>query len=107
MTKTEIVEILKAWKQEQTSADEGIEPFYKLLCCNPEAPVIEAFSRLALAHTEVVAQLVGDVDGWLNWYQYDNVMGARAYEASPPKGKIRKVRTLAHLADLIIESRAT
>lgn len=105
MKKSEIVKTLKAWQQVQTAADAGIEPYYALFGCM-DAPIVESFYRLAAAHTEVVARLVGNVDGWLNWYQYDNVMGAMAYEASTPKGKIRKVRTLAHLADLIIESRA-
>ena len=104
MTKSEIVKILTAWQQAQNYADAGIEPFYKLLGCNPDAPVMDAFYRLAAAHTEVVAQLVGDVDGWMTWFQHENDMGARAFEASPPNGKSRKVRTLAHLASLIIES---
>jgi hypothetical protein len=105
MTKSDMVTILSKWKLAQTCADEGIEPLYQLFGCNPDAPVMDAFYRLAAAHTEVVSQLVGDVDGWLNWFQFDNEMGAKAFEASPPNGKVRKVRTLAHLAALIIESR--
>ena len=106
MTKSEIVKILTAWQQAQTQADAGIEPLYKLLGCTPDAPVIDAYYRLATAHTAAVAQLVGDADGWLDWFQHENDMGARGFEASPSNGKSRKVRTLAHLASLIIESAA-
>ena len=104
MKKSEIVKTLKAWQQVQTAADAGIEPYYALFGCI-DAPIVESFYRLAAAHTEVVARLVGDVDGWLSWYRYENDMGAREFAASPPNGKLRKVRTLAHLAALIVESR--
>ena len=104
MTKTEMVAILTKWAQDQTTAEAGIEPLYKLLGCNPESPLMETFYRITQAHTDAVALLVGDQDGWLGWFQFDNDMGAKGFEASPPNGKLRKVRNVKNLASLIIES---
>lgn len=48
-------------------------------------------------YTEVLAELVGDDSGWLNWYCYENDMGAKGYRA----GYGENLRPIEDLDDLL------
>jgi len=56
------------------------------------------------AYTEAAGMEVGDHDGWMSWYCWDNDMGALAMAAGYD-GKPRPIRTLKNLCTLIFESR--
>ena len=56
------------------------------------------------AYSDALMVEIGDKAAWLDWYRFDCDMGAKARTATVGR-KTHKVKTLAHLADLIISTR--
>lgn len=53
-------------------------------------------------YTATLSALLGDRDGWLEWYHLENDMGARGHEAIARAGqKPRPIRNIKHLAKLL------
>jgi hypothetical protein len=67
-------------------------------------PMYDTVWKLFDAYTGTLSVEVGDFCGWLEWHHAENEMGAKAMAAGYD-GKLRKVKTLAHLYRLIEESR--
>ena len=69
--------------------------------CGPDAPLTLAMGQMWDAYTNAVSREVGDENDWLDWYCWDNDMGAKGMEVRTTSGKTIKVRTVAHLARVI------
>ena len=69
--------------------------------CGPEAPIALAMGRMWDAYTACVVRDVGDENDWLDWYCWENDMGAKGLPVTKTSGKTIKVRTVAHLARVI------
>jgi hypothetical protein len=69
--------------------------------CGPDAPLTLAMGQMWDAYTNAVSREVGDENEWLDWYCWDNDMGAKGLEVTSTSGKTIKVKTLAHLARVI------
>lgn len=69
--------------------------------CGPEAPITLAMGRMWDAYTACLAREVGDESEWLEWYCWENEMGAKGLEVTSTSGKTIKVTTVAHLARVI------
>lgn len=86
--------------------DDAYDAMHKAVGCDIGSPLWTAIFATQEALINQTAKLIGDDWEWLNWYIYENESGARGFEASPGSGKpMRKIKTAAHLARLIEESR--
>jgi hypothetical protein len=66
-----------------------------------EAPIALAVGQMWDAYTAAVAREVGDENDWLEWYCWENDMGAKGLEVTSTSGEPIKVKTVAHLARVI------
>ena len=107
MIKSRRREIIKRWRLYMMHWDvmreltlQGIE--ISIGRVEPEGPLHTLLCEQQDQYTEAVAELVGDRDGWLNWYAHDNDYGRKGFEARAREGdKLRPIRTVAQLARLI------
>ena len=76
------------------------DAFYKVAGCNPEAPLPDASWKAFDAYTDLVAETIGDKDGWLTWFIWENDCGQKGMKAGF-KGKTKKVKTVEDLIGLI------
>ena len=90
---------LQVWEQVTKAVDTQLDDFEKLFGF-VESPFTDALFRMQSEYTEAVAKNVGDASDWLNWYQFDNDMGAKGYEAGIV-GDMREIKTLEDLLWLI------
>ena len=97
----EIVPTLELWQRVYREWQTQYEALQALTRCGPEAPIALAMGRMWDAYTNAVAREVGDENDWLEWYCWENDMGAKGLEAQSTSGKTIKVRTVAHLARVI------
>lgn len=87
-------------------SDKAYDDLAKVVGCDPESPIWTVISKAHMALIDQTAKLIGDEFDWLAWYICENDAGAKGFEASPGTGKpMRKIKTAAHLARLIEESR--
>ena len=77
------------------------EVLQALTKCGPEAPIALAMGHMWDAYTAAVAREVGDENDWLEWYCWENDMGAKGLEVTSTGGKTINVKTVAHLARVI------
>jgi hypothetical protein len=53
-------------------------------------------------YTKATAKLIGDADGWLDWYMYENDMGEKEMEAKAASWKRKKkIKNISDLCRLI------
>jgi len=62
-----------------------------------DSPLHRAVWNTFDAYTDALAELLGDRDGWLDWFCWANEMGAKAGEVTI-NGKKRKARTVRDLS---------
>ena len=100
MTRHEKMQALYNWSMAVDAANKLIEPVRSALMLPPESPVNEALDGLIQALTEATAKLVGDKDGWLDWYANENDFGRKGLEAGGALNT-KPIKTLDDLLDLI------
>jgi hypothetical protein len=96
--------LLTDWQKHHAAVQKMMDGIKTSIGLDSDGPMFDTVWKLFDAYTGALAVEVGDFDGWLEWYQAENDMGARCYAAGYD-GKLRKVKTLAHLYGLIAESR--
>lgn len=69
--------------------------------CGPEAPIALAMGSMWDAYTACLGREVGDENEWLDWYCWENDMGAKGMEVTSTSGKTIRVKTVAQLARVI------
>jgi hypothetical protein len=105
MTPTQIETLLTPWLDHWRTLDGTFEAEAHTHGADPEAPFWKAVYSLFDAYTDQLASQVGDTDGWLHWFIYDNDAGANAYPASLNRGKrSKRIRTIKDLAQLLSHS---
>lgn len=92
---------LQVWEQTTKAVDKQLNGFEQLFGFT-ESPFIDAIFRMQSEYTDAVAKSVGDASGWLNWYQFDNGMGAKDLKAGI-EGDMREIKTIEDLLWLIEE----
>lgn len=88
-TKAEKLRALKRWES-------AIVALHRTAGLQLKDGQIMALVTLEKAITKVTAELIGDCEKWLAWYQHENDMGARGLEAGP-SGQAREIRCLEDL----------
>lgn len=97
----EIVPTLEVWQRVYNDWQAQYEALQALTRCGPEAPIALAMGRMWDAYTNAVAREVGDNNEWLDWYCWENDMGAKGLEVTSTSGKTIKVRNVRQLARVI------
>ena len=98
----EIREVLTEWHETILSSDAMLENLFGKLMLYPESPVYSLVGSLQEKLTKQASIMTKDLDGWLDWYRFDNQMGERGMEAtSNSKFPMRKITGLDDLIWLI------
>lgn len=90
---------LRVWEQVTKAVDKQLSDL-EMLFGFTESPFLDAIFRMQSEYTESVAKNVGDTSDWLNWYQAENDMGAKGYDAGFGED-MREIKTLEDLLWLI------
>lgn len=101
MNKKEIYAELQAWDRVQKGLDAQLDLLYDLMGCEPESPLLEAIYRLAEAHTDAIARIVGDDTKALEWWAVECRFGENPMQAAIHGKKLRPISNLKQLAALI------
>lgn len=91
---------LNTWVAEMQAADARIQPVIDALRLDGGDPVCDTVWRLQSALTAAYAHMVGDDDGWLSWFAFENHFGSTGKEAGP-KGDMRPIRGVPDLLWLL------
>lgn len=102
MNAAEIEPILAEWMAAQRALEAALEPLYAALGADAGSPVMDSIYHVMTAHTVAIARIVGDEDGWLEWFSNETEWGARDLGARI-NDKIVKVRTIKQLARVVAE----
>lgn len=101
-TPADILPMLRTWQRNLADVDKQLDALAAIVGDRAESPLTDAVHSLQAAYTAAVSELVGDRDAWLDWYRWENDMGARGHLARSGKWKaVRRIRTLKNLAALI------
>ena len=100
MNQKQIIAALKPWAAQYKAIRAAYEPLEDALNLGPENPIFEALYGTFDAYSEVLAQLVGDSGGWLEWYVHENELGDKGMEDGLVDD-MRPIRTIADLAWVI------
>jgi hypothetical protein len=96
--------LLGDWQKHHAVVEKMMNSIKTSIGLDPEGPMFDAVWKLFDAYTGALTVEIGDASGWMEWYQLENDMGAKGMAAGYD-GKLRKIKTLAHLYSLIAESR--
>lgn len=98
---SDILPTLKDWESIYRHWQVQYDALNALTKCGPDAPITLAMGRMWDAYSNLIAREVGDENDWLDWYCWENDMGAKGLEVTSTSGKTIKVKTVAHLARVI------
>ena len=103
MTAKEMLPHLQRWADVQQHAEATWDRIEALTdYADSESPLGKAVWGIFKAYTDTLAELIGDRDGWLDWYHLENAMGRNAMKAgSGPGARPRSIRRLIDLAWII------
>jgi len=105
MTRSEILIILEAWFEHYQHYDSHTEQLITFFGMDTECDFSRRHTDLLCAYTHQIEQRLGDQDGWLSWYIWDNDGGKNALGVKLPGWKQPlKIRTLTHLARILHHS---
>jgi hypothetical protein len=102
MTHKERMLVLKEWEKTYGNYD------FLSRCCEDvfgymvDSMFFNTISDVFEKYTKATAKLIGDADGWLDWYMYENDMGNMAMEAKAASWKRKKkIKNIGDLCRLI------
>ncbi len=101
MHRNEIISSLQAWMERHQAMESMLDKLYAITQADPGSPMLAEIYFLMSAHTRSVARVVGDTDGWLEWFEHECELGARPKQAALQGKKMTTIRTVKQLARLI------
>lgn len=94
---------LEMWVERVSELDRQLDAFYALAGAQPDSPLVESVNVVEDAYTKLLADAVGDTEGWLLWWRWECDMGRKPMKASfRPDGPMREIRTIKQLARLVV-----
>lgn len=102
MTRQEKLALLDEWKRKCQALDVQHTTLIKTLHVEVGSPLLEAGYDVVNAYTRAMSALIGDTAEWLEWFAMENHYGRNGHEAGF-EGRMRPIRTLGNLLDLIEE----
>jgi|GEM_PF-1067000 len=100
MTDEEKISELRKWRKTYRRLNKDFEKIESALGSCADWPLWETVWKGFEAYTDTLSRLIGDNDKWLDWFCYENDMGAKGYEAGHGDN-VRPIKTLDDLLDLI------
>jgi len=99
------LDMLVEWKDRHDALQAMFDGIESSMGLDPSGPLLVNVWNLFDAYSAGLARELGDTgDTWLSWFQADNDMGRRGLEAGYD-GKLKPIKTLAHLYGLIADGR--
>ena len=96
------LKILQKWEKQHTQIDDAYKLVSQIFNIDCDSPVISPTFEMFDTYTDVVAELVGDKDEWLQWYAWENDFGKKAMRAKASKWKsMRSIKNVKALLSLI------
>lgn len=94
--------LLGHWLTRFAELEAAYKAASEVLGCPPDSPLIAAMYGSFDDYTKMLAKVVGDEDGWLDWYLWENGAGSKGLPAKAAHQKKEKpVRTLDDLCRLL------
>lgn len=104
MHRNELISHLQAWMDRHQSMEAMLDKLYAITQADPGSPLLAEINFLMDAHTRAVARIVGDTEGWLDWFESECELGKRPHQAALQGEKLTTIRTIKQLARLIEKS---
>ena len=98
MTTEQKIEIIKGLVLIITDCQKEVQNLGEII--NRECELFAAYDRMESDYVAAVSSVVGDENGWLCWYVFDNDCGRKGLEAGN-KGELTVIDTVAKLVKLI------
>ena len=102
------LKILKEWKRQHESLTILMANMEASIGLDIDGPMFSVVWGLFGAYTKNASELLGDKPGasgsWLEWFYLENNMGDKGMDAGY-EGKVKPIKTLADLLDLIEQGR--
>ncbi len=95
--------LLKKWADYHRALTIMMDGIEKSIGLDMDGPMPKAVWGLFQSYTESIAEQLGDLGGWMEWYWCENKMGKNRFPAGYDKNPIQ-VRTLCNLYNLIKQS---
>lgn len=95
-----MIEALQTWESTWKELLKQCDALSCLTGAEFAGPLFDAIFKLASEYTKAVAEIVGDDDEWMEWYEMDNEFGRRGFEAGR-NGELRKISCVEDLLWLI------
>lgn len=102
--KENTLSLLGDWQAHHTAVEKMLDGITTSIGLDINGPMFATVWALFDAYTGALAVEVGDSGGWLEWFQSENDMGAKAMAAGYD-GKHKPVKSLNDLWRLIEEGR--
>jgi hypothetical protein len=97
----DILPRLLEWEGAYTDWRVQYKALQALTNCGPEAPIAIAMGCMWDAYSNCLGREIGDTGDWLNWYCWENEMGAKGLGVKSAGGKVIKVKTIEQLATVM------
>ena len=95
--------LLGHWLASFKQIDAAYQKLRDAFGATPESEVVKALYETHGEYTKLVSEKVGDKDGWLEWFLWENDAGAKGLEAKAPGWKkARKIKTVKDLEAIIV-----
>lgn len=101
MHRNELISHLQAWMERHQAMESMLDKIYAITNADPGSPLLDEIYRLMNAHTKAVARIVGDTEGWLDWFEHECEFGRLPKQASARGEKMTTIRTVKQLARII------
>ena len=87
------------WEKTILEVDATLDEFLALV--GVEGKIQHAFYNLKEEYTKTVSKLIGDWEGWLDWYDLENGMGKSEGLVTGIKG-VHRVKNIEHLLKILM-----
>lgn len=91
------LDILDGWLESFFAIESAYELLRQAFSATPESKVANAMYSVYSKYTDLVAEKIGDEDGWLEWFLWDNDAGRKGLMANKPGKRMRRIKTLKDL----------
>lgn len=97
--------LLREWVRHYAAVTKMMDSIQSSIGLDVDGPMSETVWKLFDEYTSTLACEVGDYDNWLCWYRHEAEMGKKKIMTAGYDGNTKRIETLAHLCELIVESR--
>lgn len=106
MTRDEAETLLSRWRDRFKDIQSVFDAACELHGGDGESRWAKAVYSAFAGYTEMLAIVVGDDDGWLDWFLWENSAGRNKLEAKAASwDKPRPIKTVRDLVDVIFDTK--